>query len=647
MIIRKLTASYGRLQNSCLELSDGLNIVCAPNECGKSTWCSFIKNMLYGVDSAAREKGGKKPDKVRFAPWSGAPMSGSMELETGGRSITLSRSGRASAPMRELSAVITGTLEPAPELTEPPGLSLLGIPREVFERSAFIGQGAAQVSASPELEKRISSLVRSGDEDVSFTGAVSKLSGAMRQRRYRNSGQLPEIESQIDGLTDTLNRLDSETARALEHRAAVLESGERIAELESELAPALERHRESILEELAKARENVRRIEAERQQADSAAAAAEQKLKASPFGDLTPKQLGAKAKTDLREIKSLRDKLNVRVNPVNKALYFMIPAAMGALIILDRPFSLPGVFLLFLVLIGIIARRELERTALLRRMNDIFARYGSTNEDELRHVLARHERVFNEWSRLRGESEHMAKLLAKAQAELEKSENDLLARSDPPPDSAPAKIAKQLEDAKRALSRERELLAGHEGRLTQLPSRESLLEKIALLRSEHDRLEREYSALSLASEALTEAGVEIQNRLTPRLGQLATDFFIRLTQGRYDAVALDRSFHASARLTGDAVSHEDSFLSVGALEQLYLAVRLALCELALPGEERAPLILDDALTAFDDERARAALSLLYELSQERQIIVFTCHSREAKLLDNHTDVNIINLASDK
>ncbi|MEG0035030.1 MAG: ATP-binding protein, partial [Oscillospiraceae bacterium] len=53
-----MTASFGALQNEILELNEGLNIVCSPNESGKSTWCGFIKSMLFGVDSAAREKGG-------------------------------------------------------------------------------------------------------------------------------------------------------------------------------------------------------------------------------------------------------------------------------------------------------------------------------------------------------------------------------------------------------------------------------------------------------------------------------------------------------------------------------------------------------------------------------------------------------------
>ena len=61
-------------------------------------------------------------------------------------------------------------------------------------------------------------------------------------------------------------------------------------------------------------------------------------------------------------------------------------------------------------------------------------------------------------------------------------------------------------------------------------------------------------------------------------------------------------------------------------------MRLAVWQLCLPREERAPLVLDDALVAFDDGRMELALDCLRELGQERQVLLFTCQSREAKAL---------------
>ena len=91
MIIRTMKATFGTLAGDELKLDRGLNIIYAPNESGKSTWCAFLRAMLYGVDTAERARGGQLPAKTRYAPWSGAPMEGEITLEHEGKSITLRR----------------------------------------------------------------------------------------------------------------------------------------------------------------------------------------------------------------------------------------------------------------------------------------------------------------------------------------------------------------------------------------------------------------------------------------------------------------------------------------------------------------------------------------------------------------------------
>ena len=69
-------------------------------------------------------------------------------------------------------------------------------------------------------------------------------------------------------------------------------------------------------------------------------------------------------------------------------------------------------------------------------------------------------------------------------------------------------------------------------------------------------------------------------------------------------------------------------LSRGALDQLYLAVRIALSEIFFDGE-LPPLVLDDCFAAFDDARCADSIALLAELAKDRQIVIFTCRAREA------------------
>ena len=161
---------------------------------------------------------------------------------------------------------------------------------------------------------------------------------------------------------------------------------------------------------------------------------------------------------------------------------------------------------------------------------------------------------------------------------------------------------------------------------------------------ELERRRREYDALTLALEALDQAGRDLQSRFSPSLNRRAGEILSALTGGRYDAITLTREFEATAAQAGEVLPRRALTLSRGTIDQLYLAVRLAICQLALPQEDPAPLVLDDALTNFDDSRMALALQYLLDLSHTRQILCFTCHSREGAWLAGRSGVHTGTLA---
>ena len=71
MTIYKMTATFGKLEHDTLTLEPGMNIIHAPNEWGKSTWCAFLMAMLYGLDTRSKTTKTALADKERYAPWSG------------------------------------------------------------------------------------------------------------------------------------------------------------------------------------------------------------------------------------------------------------------------------------------------------------------------------------------------------------------------------------------------------------------------------------------------------------------------------------------------------------------------------------------------------------------------------------------------
>lgn len=211
---------------------------------------------------------------------------------------------------------------------------------------------------------------------------------------------------------------------------------------------------------------------------------------------------------------------------------------------------------------------------------------------------------------------------------------------EPPAEYAPAEAegdpketAGQLNRLEEELRLLRSRLDLRRGRMEGAGDPAELAARQEKLTGELERLGREYDALCLAIETLEQAEQEIQSRFSPRINQLAGEYMSRMTGGRYDRVMLDQSMTVTARETGDPVSRPLGALSAGTADQLYLAVRLAITQLLLP--EDAPVVLDDTLTAMDDSRMAEAMALLLELAQTRQIILFSCHTRELEWLNAH------------
>jgi len=222
LTFRKLTARFGKLNNSELKLESGLNVIYGENESGKSTWCSFIRVMLYGIRTSDRDTATRLADKNRYLPWSGGTMEGRMELDLKGRRVVVERSSTRSGIMQGFSAYYADTGEPLEGYNgSNAGELLVGLSRDAFERSVFVGNAAIAVGSSDELERKIRSLASSGDEEVSFSGAYETLNKWQRERRFRKSGLLPEAEQEYAEVCRRLEESDSLAKRRIEAEGAL------------------------------------------------------------------------------------------------------------------------------------------------------------------------------------------------------------------------------------------------------------------------------------------------------------------------------------------------------------------------------------------------------------------------------------------
>lgn len=725
MKIKTMTAVFGKLQGERLTLEPGLNIITAPNEGGKSTWCAFLRAMFYGIDTRDRDRKGHLAEKNHYQPWSGAPMEGEITLEWQGRDITIRRGPRGTVPFGNFSAVYTGTEEPVPGLTaDTCGQMLLGVGREVYERSAFIGQsGSLAIRSAPELEARIAALVSSGEEDVSYSQVERQLKEWLNRRKVNKSvGRIPQLEGEraelaqsvgeLQQLNDQINQLEGEQAQAKRRHAFCTQQLERykaIAQqkLDRQYTQALtdenqaQAQLDALLSEQARfgtlpSREALKRAQGELaflkalepeirlgQEELEAAQQALERARQAAQDDLFPGMTGEEA---VRKGEQDRESYCAGVEKRaasrrNAALLQILGVLAGAALAVFGPLWWLGP-----IAYGVCAAASVVifagGTKAGRQAEQILARYGVDQVEDIAALAGDYQQRVAAADQAAQQVRMIQGGLKDRQARLENSRRDLFQFV-----HTFAPEVKELFGVSAALSRalnlgERETLARSrlEGakRLTQalqaqggrelteetqLPQPTLPLEQAAQetgrLQVELERLDRalnqargkqqalgdpaalsaqleqveeelsrrnrEYQAISIAMDTLKQADAQLQQRFSPQLNRAAGTLLDRLTGGKYHTLSLDKQLDASAEGERDVLPHSALYLSKGTVDQIYLAVRLAVCDLCLPD---APLVLDEALASFDDGRAQRALELLRELAQQRQILLFSCHHRE-------------------
>ncbi len=635
MTINKLTASFGKLEGKSLELNEGLNVICAPNESGKSTWCAFIRAMLYGVDSSERQKTGYLPDKLRYAPWSGAAMQGEMELAADGKDITITRTTKLkSAPMREFSAVYTGTNVPVEGLDgSNAGEALTGASKEVFRRSAFVEQGSIAVTGSPELEKRINAIVSTGDEGCSFSEADTQLRAWQRSRRYNTRGKLPELEKRMTETKNRLAELDTAAAESERLTEQLEQSRETCKKLEEAVTEKRKTVRREALLKLHDIRSEITAAsdahEAAAQKRDGCRAA----LSGSLLGNRAPEEAESEVKADISKSLELKAASEIKTNPTIPVVLIVLALALVA----AAAFALPASFRLYgfiaggvlLVLAGVLyaklirARSDAHDAGRQRKL--LLSKYKVSDELGVKVCFDEYMRLYDEFTAADEDEKRTARALSRIRLSQEAAEARTLQDLDfSAGDNEAAQLKRELSAAQRNCDLLSARISEIKGRIETLGDPLVLGSELKNMESLHETMQAEFDAIALAVETLREADADIQSRFSPELGRLAAQYMSVVTGGRYESILINRDFTARTRLAGDVVPRETEYLSAGTLDLMYLAVRIAVCTLALPEDASCPLILDDTLVNLDAERNAQAMKLLGEIAKQRQVILFTC-----------------------
>lgn len=218
MKIRKINIrGFGKYRRREIEFSDGINVISGENGGGKTTLCTFLRCMLFGM-KRKRGRAAAADTYSRYEPWDfDGNYGGGMAFVSGGKRFWLERSflkDRGDTRLicetdGELLSVEDGDLE----------MLLGGVSETVFENTVCVGQLKSRTDEglARELQNYIANYQGSGDVSLDVAKAIEllkaqrkEIEAALRASREAHREQGEKLLAKMQFLEEEKRRITGE-----------------------------------------------------------------------------------------------------------------------------------------------------------------------------------------------------------------------------------------------------------------------------------------------------------------------------------------------------------------------------------------------------------------------------------------------------
>ncbi len=684
MLLRKLKIHYfGRFNNKEIELKPGINLIYGENEAGKSTIHTFIKGMFFGIERMRGRGAASKEDLyTRYLPWDypGA-YGGSMDIEIEGKQYQLQRSFHVSDKSFSVIDLSTGR---EVKLKEGMISELIpGLSESTFRNTISMEQLKAQTDSelATQVRNYIANLSVARSKEVDVAKAVSLLTEQRKQLESTlNPAALKSLQAEIeageareeklDQLTLQLRELLELEKQLLRQKEALSAATNNEAARRMEQLPAiLEKYHsyEELNNQVLQMDHQLTEIKNKISEGERLQRALEQLKTDKKITDVLRNDLYALEKQE----RELEKELEAAQRSSRKALYISLPGAVvvALLIVFLSGFHLLGLLLAAASLIigGVgylfLNRRNHKILRELQNKRATLVKQSGDAQNEIMDVLTRHQ-VINLEALADRQEELLRSFLAiehakEQQKEIEARRSTVQDNMDSIYDTIMTylqyfiraeeltpetmqRITEELRLRKQeSLGRQAELNESYEACRLQI---EKLRWEISALEGNEEELQKnrkqyeqmkhqqaestvELDAIKLALSVVGELSSQIHDSFGQQLNNTVSEVIGEVTGQRYNDLKVDEKLDIKVGWNGAYVLLER--LSAGTIDQVFFALRLAVADLLL-GKDEVPLIFDDSFALYDDTRVKAALS---EVAKRKQSILFTCHKREQRLLE--------------
>lgn len=603
--------SFGKLTDKDIKLSNEINLVVGDNEAGKSTMQKFISCILYG---ASKNKNGKEiSDFDKFKPWYSDEFSGKIEYTLdNGESYEIYRDFKKKNPI-----IYNSQKEDISKdylIDKSKGIEFFveqtGIDEETFYSTAITEQEGIKLSKSSQssIIQKISNLVSSGDDSISFKKTLEKINRNQNEEvgTSRTSQRpLNVVENKIYKLNEQKKNLDIYKNR-IEGNSS---RRERLLEDQKKT-----QYEKEFLKEMKTILEDTKIKDAE-----------------INFNKNLEKEYNQKIKELNEQIAENREKTENKIE-THRNYYLVLSLCIISFVILMfvNPYKIINFALLIPIFLIIYKKYKDEKVVEV-------AQISSTDKTKIMNEIevlkknreAQRNEAKSKEGNLEKEIEEKKQKLAEKYEKLLTSEfiEKNLARDY---DAIVRRIDRK-EDRINTIKFELQTMEATAEDITKkLDELSKIEEELQDAEDEKKELLSLNNSYNIAKECLEKAYEKVKSSISPRFIKNLSDIISKISNDRYNNIVLTDDEGLKIEIENGSYMPV-SRLSVGTIDQMYISLRLsALDEIS---NETMPIILDEAFAYFDDERLENILRYINANFKDNQIIIFTCSNREKEVLD--------------
>ena len=589
---------FGKFHDRTISFNDGINIIYGKNEAGKSTLHTFIRGMLFGIERG-RGRAAKNDLYTKYEPWENSgTYEGWLRLEKDGTIYRIERRFRKENKSLKIIDETKGLEE---EVTPAFVSSLLdGLTETMYNNTISIGQlkSATEDGMVTELKNYIANMNTTGNISLNITKATAFL---RNQKRALEAGLIPEASREFTALLAEIRNVEAEIAGP---------------EYENQLA-AYQNMRTQV-------KGLIDNTQTQKKDLDEKLANGKKVLSDNGFTDrASVDAMSSDAERLYNEYNTLNGECNKKSRKVLSGLTAVLGVAgLGAAATLgyfNLTAYLPvcGAAATAAVIFFIISLFILQKDKEYHRLFD-------NTSSELGALLARHlgdsavsEDAMNAFRARMGEFSKLCDMVTQSEAEIRKFLEDL------------SNLQTKQAGCSEMIEKQQRTQWELEKKLEHLSNCKNKAKALKRTLAENDRIHDEIVAIDLAQETMADLSSSIRDSFGLYLNKEASQYITGITGGIYDSMSIDENLNVFLNTKTKLVPLEN--VSSGTMDQVYLALRLAAAKLLQGSGSGFPLIFDDSFTQYDDERLKMALEWLAS-AYGGQIIIFTCHRREAQML---------------